>query len=345
MKYDQDRNASGELLRLLIQKMSSHPAAFTPYCYAVWYEHLAGINPKLNEAMAQLTAEAGKLDDETVDRLYTKYVSECNLDVGRTLRVDIQQLLGNLAGATQETEQHAQQFGTNLQVFGDSLKQTVDAPKLITLVKAMSAETAAMRNSMQTLQSELVSSKKQVEGLQHALESARGEAMNDPLTGILNRRGFEARAQQIIAANNGKELHLLMLDIDHFKKINDRYGHLFGDKVIHGIADILRSKVRGQDCVARLGGEEFAVLLTETDLSGALVVAETIRSGIESCKIHKINSGEKIGGITISIGVAPLNSSGTLVEAIDRADQALYVSKGEGRNRTTVHSTMAAGNA
>lgn len=163
--------------------------------------------------------------------------------------------------------------------------------------------------------------------------------MTDPLTGILNRRGFEIRASQTFADQTtlDKGLCLLMLDIDHFKKINDTYGHLFGDKVIRAIAETLKSKVRGDDSVARLGGEEFAVMLPETDISGARTVAEHIRQSIEGGKIRRLDTKEQIGGITISIGVAAYTNGVSVVDLLDQADKALYVSKNTGRNKTSVH--------
>lgn len=130
-----------------------------------------------------------------------------------------------------------------------------------------------------------------------------------------------------------------MIDIDHFKQINDAYGHLFGDKAIRVIAETLKSKVRGQDLVARMGGEEFAVLLAETDLAGARIVAEHIRRTIAACQIHRLGTHENIGDITVSIGVAANVKGNNLEDLMDQADKALFVSKRQGRNRTTVHDS------
>jgi len=340
MKYAQDRNASGEILRLLIQKMAGHPAAFTPPNYAVWYEFTTGINPALSQAMGSLLDDGKKLDDDTIEKLYAEFVSECNVDVQRVLREDIQQLLSKLAGFTEETDQQAHHFGNSLQAYGDTLKQGLDASSLGALIGNMTGDTNKMRGSMHSLQSELAASKQQVEKLHQELESARGEALIDPLTGILNRRGFEAKVQDIFSdkTSTDKGLCLLMVDIDHFKKINDAYGHLFGDKVIRAIAETLKSKVKGQDSVARWGGEEFAVLLPETTVPGARVVAEHIRQSIEKGKIRRLDTQEQIGGITISIGVSVYAGGGNIVELLDQADKALYESKKSGRNRTTVYS-------
>jgi diguanylate cyclase len=340
VKYEHDRQASEEILRLLIQKMAEHPAAFTPQSYAVWYEYVTAINPALSETISKLLDSGEKLDDAAIERLYLKFVSECNMDVEWALREDIQQLLKKLAESTKETDNQAHRFDTSLHVYGDTLKQNPDPASLVFLIKNMADDTNKMIDSMQDLQSELAASKQKVEKLHQELQSARGEALIDPLTGILNRRGFENSAKIIFADQValGKGLCLLMVDIDHFKTINDTYGHLFGDKVIRAVAKTLKSKVRGQDSVARVGGEEFALLLAETDISGARTVAEYMRQTIEDCKIHRIDAQENIGGITISIGVAEYTSGNSLVDLLGHADKALYASKKQGRNRTTVYA-------
>ncbi|MES1981864.1 MAG: GGDEF domain-containing protein [Pseudomonadota bacterium] len=342
MKYEIDRAASGEVLRLVIQKMAGQPAAFTPLSYSVWYEYVTGINPGLTEAMSKILDTDQKLDNEVIEKLYEKYVSDSNAKIQRVLKEDIQQLLGKLAGFTEATDQQANTFGDSLQEYGDSLKQNLDPAQLDEIIKNMAGNTDKMRGSMQNLQSELMASRQQVEKLHQELESARGEALTDPLTGILNRRGFEAEMQKALAdpALQQKGLCLLMADIDHFKNINDTYGHLFGDKVIRAIANALKSKIKGQDAVARIGGEEFAVLLPDTDLVGACVVAEHIRQAIETGKIRRLDNQAPIGGITISIGIS-IYTGGDIAQLLDQADKALYVSKETGRNKTSVFTPKA----
>jgi diguanylate cyclase len=340
VKYIQDRDASGEILRLLIQEMAMHPAAFTPLSYAVWYEHTTGINPQLSDVIVQMLDNNEKLDDDVIEKLYSKYISEFNLGVERVLREHVQQLLDRFADFTRETDIQAHQYSNSLQAYSDILKQNLDPPKLVDLISNVARDTNKMIGFMQRMHSESAACRKKVKKLSQELQAAREEALLDPLTGILNRRGFENSAKKILA--NHKELNqnlsLLMFDIDHFKQINDTYGHLFGDKAICAISEILKSKVRGQDLVARLGGEEFAVILAETDVSGASVVAEHIRRNIEGCKILRYGTQQKIGGITVSIGVAAYVSGYDLVDLLDNADKALFASKENGRNRATVYA-------
>ncbi len=158
-------------------------------------------------------------------------------------------------------------------------------------------------------------------------------AETDPLTGLLNRRGLE-RALSPLAAE-GRPLTAAMLDVDHFKSVNDRYGHPEGDGVLRGISDVLRSTTRRIDVAARYGGEEFAVLLPQTDHAGALALAEGLRAAVE-------NASWPLRAVTISVGIATLtdfNSATTPLETandlVSRADAALYNSKEQGRNRVS----------
>ena len=341
MKYEQGRDASGEILRLVIQKMAAHPSSFTPWAYAAWFEHLAGINPALSDTLERYLDSGTTLDDEAIEKLYAEYVSECNLDIHKLLRQDLQKILGKLAGFTEETDRQATGFGDNLQSYGEKLRQNLDESALGNLIGEMVSDTEDMRGSVLNLQNQLEQSKQEVEKLNRELESAKGEAMIDPMTGILNRRGFEKTTSRILdeSTASGKETCLLMVDIDHFKKINDTYGHLVGDKVIRAVAEMLKSKVKGQDSVARLGGEEFAVLLPETPAAGAFAVAEHIRQSIENGKIRRIDSQETIGAVTVSIGIASILPDEDINQLLNQADKALYASKTRGRNRTTIYGT------
>ncbi|MFV3127880.1 diguanylate cyclase [Niveispirillum sp. KHB5.9] len=172
-------------------------------------------------------------------------------------------------------------------------------------------------------------------------------ATTDPLTGIPNRRMFEEtlRREEDRAARTPHEAAVLMIDIDLFKSFNDTYGHGAGDATLRSVAHAARRAVtRGGDLVARIGGEEFAVLLTETDLSGARAVADHIRAGVAALGIR--HTGSPHGHVTVSIGLAASAGNSEVLnldETLDRADQALYIAKKAGRDRVEVASpTMVA---
>jgi diguanylate cyclase len=340
MEYSHDRKESEEILRMIIQRMATHPAAFTPHTYAVWYEFLIGTNPALSTEMDRLLENKVQLSDVAIEQLYENHISEFKQDLNRILREDMKQMLSNLINITAETKVHAEAFESNLQSYGNQLLTKPGLAILDELLTKMTSDTKSMRDSMTNLHSELVHSKEEVGNLQKALESARKEALIDPLTNIYNRRGYEMQVQMMFDNTDlmRKEACMLFVDIDHFKKINDTYGHVFGDKVIRIIANTLKSMVKGQDCVARIGGEEFAVLLPGTELNGARAVAENIRASVENGKIKHGKSSENMSRITVSIGIAAYINGSTLTEWMDIADKALYKSKENGRNQVTVYA-------
>jgi diguanylate cyclase (GGDEF)-like protein len=163
----------------------------------------------------------------------------------------------------------------------------------------------------------------------------------DPLTGISNRRQFEslARAELGRSQRYMRPLSLLMIDIDHFKQVNDRFGHEAGDRVLKFLANVLISAKRASDVVGRIGGEEFAILLPETSKEAALVIAERLRQLAQTCA--PAIAGEKLD-VTISIGVAAASVRTSGMETLCRqADQALYEAKRSGRNRVVAAREVA----
>lgn len=170
--------------------------------------------------------------------------------------------------------------------------------------------------------------------LQHANRGLETLAHTDALTGLLNRRAADERllAEWHRTMRTGSGATLVMLDIDHFKQINDRYGHLAGDTVIRTLARAIKAEVREMDLASRYGGEEFLVILPQTGIQGAYGFAERLRRRVEACEAA--HAGEVIR-FTISLGLAELSARDPAhMSALDRADQALYSAKKAGRNRT-----------
>jgi diguanylate cyclase len=169
-------------------------------------------------------------------------------------------------------------------------------------------------------------------GFREHLEEQRQKALIDPLTGLPNRAAWSERLEHEIQQwqQHGNTLSLAMLDLDHFKRINDSYGHLAGDKVLKIIATVLRKRLRGSDFIARFGGEEFVLLLPATPPAVGAKLLETLRAAIEACPFHF--KGERVT-ITISMGLTSFRVREHSDLALKRADQALYRAKNAGRNR------------
>ncbi|CAI8923062.1 Diguanylate cyclase DgcP [Pseudomonas sp. IT-196MI5] len=172
----------------------------------------------------------------------------------------------------------------------------------------------------------------EAQGYREHLEEQRQKALVDPLTGLPNRAAWSERLDHEVTQwqQHGNTLLLAMLDLDHFKRINDNYGHLAGDKVLKIIASVLRKRLRGTDFIARFGGEEFVLLMPSTVSAAGLKLLESLRASIEACPFHF--KGEPVT-ITVSIGMTAFRPGEHGDQVLKRADQALYRAKNAGRNR------------
>ncbi len=176
----------------------------------------------------------------------------------------------------------------------------------------------------------------QINTLQQKNQKLTKKAYHDQLTGAYNRYAFEkiAKKQRILARQSKEPLSLLVLDIDHFKKINDSYGHFVGDVILQECVSLMKKSLRKTNFLARMGGEEFCILLPSTEKSEALTIAERIRTTIEK---HEFICKDNVIKITISIGVSEFDIDGqTIKKTIEKADSALYYAKTTGRNKVEI---------
>jgi diguanylate cyclase len=185
---------------------------------------------------------------------------------------------------------------------------------------------------LQSLAERVAHMEQEALGYREHLEEQRQKALIDPLTSLPNRAAWSERLEHEVRQwqQHGNTLLLAMLDLDHFKRINDNYGHLAGDKVLKIIASVLRKRLRGTDFIARFGGEEFVLLMPSTPLASGAKLLESLRASIEACPFHF--KGERVT-ITISMGVTAFKAGEHSDLVLKRADQALYRAKNAGRNR------------
>ena len=181
----------------------------------------------------------------------------------------------------------------------------------------------------------LETTRAQVEQLEDCLKLAREESSRDQITGLANRRHFyQLLDETILKASESEEpTSLLVADIDHFKAFNDTYGHIAGDSALRYVASCIKSGIKNQDTAARIGGEQFAVILPHTGLDHAVGLAERIRHLIHSRTLVKKTTKENMGNISVSIGVTELLAEDTALSLLDRADMCMYAAKKAGRNQ------------
>lgn len=193
-------------------------------------------------------------------------------------------------------------------------------------------------NLLTQLTARLRANNKVIQSSTHARQKLERVANFDGLTGIHNRRWFNQTYQRILTRTkrSNEKLCLVMVDVDHFKSFNDRYGHHSGDQVLIAVAEALTAAMRPTDLLARYGGEEFVVILPNTDLEGAKCCAERLRVTVASARVNRPDGQGLLPGVTISLGVAQFHQGSDGDQLFARADAALYRAKELGRNRVEV---------
>jgi len=330
-------DGSAEVLRQALPLMSRHAAGYAPDSYALWYEYVRGDNRTLREEVDTLVKRLDRLSLELTYELHQKHVADRSADAVQKARTGLIDLMNNVQSSVEAATSDATDFDAQLAAFGEGLSSAATPEDLQQHVSTIRDDVDRMNRSLTQLNSQLDASRGEVAKLTAELNRAREEASIDPLSGIVNRRGFDTELRRLCRESKTQEstFCLLMLDIDHFKKINDTYGHPFGDQVIRGVAQAMSALSKRQDIAARYGGEEFALLLPGTPLAGAKEVAERIRRAIERALIRRGQDEAPIGNITISIGVSQCQIGEAPESVVARADRALYASKHGGRNRVT----------
>lgn len=204
------------------------------------------------------------------------------------------------------------------------------------------AETTRASGLNRSLQTRLAASAAQVRKLRLSLADVKKDATTDALTGLINRRGFDDRLRRSMArARTDKQpVCLLIADVDRFKTFNDSYGHRTGDLVLRLIARLLDENVKGKDIAARFGGEEFAIILIGADEYSGGRVAEKIRAALDGKSLINRVNGQHFRALTISIGVAELQTNEGAASWIERADAALYQAKNTGRNKVCLSTQI-----
>lgn len=306
----------------------------TPDNFAIWYEYHSGLNPELRHLIDVLLTKPAHCDDQTMAAIYRKFfVHARERDALREASERMQYLLQEVGAMVGDAGQDARQFGT---VVRDTSRAFADGGvTLPALIQRLREEARAVADRSEAIGQHLTGAVERIQLLERSLDDMRQDAATDGLTRLANRRSFDTQLREIAgrAMNSGEPLMLLLIDIDHFKRVNDTFGHQTGDQVLRLVAGTLSSATREGDVVARYGGEEFAVILPGTKPDAALAVAERVRRNFEGREIVARTSGRSIGSVTLSAGVALYDPGEKLADWVERADQALYAAKKAGRNR------------
>jgi len=321
-------------------RIAAESLAPTPQHFTLWYTFYSGHAPDLTHAVNALMAAQRPFTPERMEELYKKFFSfDREEQMVRDAGKRIQGALGQLLDLLRSSGADSARYGKALQVFSTRL-EVPGMEQLRGLVDAIAAETKIVTLQNQKLQIQLQSSSAQMDELRRSLDSVRQEASTDALTGLPNRRQFDQALHEAADRSNqtGAPLCLLMVDIDHFKRFNDSYGHTVGDHVLALVARTMKECIRNTDTPARYGGEEFGVILPSSQLHDAVRIAEQIRLAVASKKVVNRAKNQSLGTITLSVGATQFIHGEDLADLIRRADDGLYTAKRTGRNRVVAET-------
>lgn len=338
MQFRDEPSIAAESLRKAVPLMVEREIPTSPQNFALWYTHVRGIDGEFSNKLLTEFPKPGSYDHEKGEALFYEYFVKEYLPKNDQAQNALVGLLSQLFNTVNKTVEGTREFGQSIQETMNRVKGEEDPQAIQKALGDLLQNTDAVEQLTRNFQSELQTAKQEVELLKQQLETTEKSALLDELTGIGNRRAFDQTLEGALSST--APACLLMLDLDHFKKCNDSYGHVMGDKILEAMGKVLSRHHSDNAQVARYGGEEFAIVFSG-DAEAAAKLGETIRRSVEAIRIRQKGSQEAIDNITISIGVAKAFSQEDSRSLKERADKALYAAKEQGRNRVVVAEELA----
>jgi diguanylate cyclase len=335
--YTQSKAEADALFDQIEQAFTQHQVSPTPINFLVWYEYFLGQDAQLKAMLNEGIQHSGYSNVLGV-KIYESLLKDKQADTSeleQAFRKFLERMISRLMDWTKGIEKHTQALDNYIHEL--TTRGDIDAQTLASLTNNVLATTRSIVSSQSDMQQELIVATTKIQALQKELAEARNESMTDTLTQLPNRRAFNLRVEQSMQSTKQRDqLCLILFDIDFFKKFNDTYGHLIGDAVLRFIAGVVQKVIEPSQLLARIGGEEFALLIQHASLAQAEQLAERIRIKVANSQLKRKDTGETINNIHISLGVSSYKPGETWDEWYHRTDKALYRSKENGRNRTTL---------
>src|SRR3954469_13874712 len=337
---DMDVEYASTVADRAIRSMSQQSVPATPSNFTVWFNYAMGASPALRKTIDILIGNKRKFDASINHELYATYVGA---QPDPSITGDFpEQLHGVIAGAKQFLETAISDNRTQIKALDEVSAQVRPDSDPRPIIEKLVTELTRSTARASALEANFVETAQELDKIRDSLKAAEQRSNTDALTGLANRRALEEffRSAQIAAMETGAPLSILLIDVDHFKKFNDTFGHQVGDQVLRLVAQVLQKSVRDVDLAARYGGEELIAVLPGADLEACSSVAERIRRRIAEAKLTRRATGKEIGSITVSIGVAQFRLAESADAMIERCDRGLYQAKRLGRNRTVTETEL-----
>ena len=310
----------------------------TPLNFEIWVHYLGDPEGPLGREIKRILAASEPFTEATADMLAAEYLPRGRLteeirDAGRVLDRE----LSSVSKAISKAHKSQAAYGQTLGEAATSIETVGDGAGLQAIVSGLTSATRKVQRENETLEKRLDASTREVARLRDHLEQVRRDAMTDALTNLANRKAFDEHLEAACAQadTSGGTLTLAVLDIDHFKRFNDTWGHQTGDQVLRYVASVMGRVAKAPRIAARYGGEEFAMIFPEESHGQVEKALEAVCKEIASRSLRRRSTDDELGAVTLSAGFAQRRPGETASALLDRADAALYASKHAGRNRVT----------
>lgn len=336
LQYNDSHDKAQRMFERISEAFNEQKITPTPINYLVWYEYYKGQNPKLRQEMDRVLNDPFGFNDRIGRRLFDEYINEQDQtsELDRVFKRLLDAMVKKLASWTEKLESSTDQLNQYSQSLGE---KEFNQDELKQLTHSVMTTTNEMRDHSASFQLELNQALTEIQSLRRQLIEARAETMKDDLTELGNRRAFNMALDELCEqANDQPEtLHLIMADIDHFKGFNDTFGHLVGDSVLRYFSNLMKKLQTPKQTICRYGGEEFAIIVSQSTLEEAREVAERVREQIQEAHLKRKGTNQNLPTITASFGLAQYRGlEGDTHESFTkRADDMLYEAKKQGRNR------------
>ncbi len=326
--------------------IGQHQTPPYPSTYALWYAYAAKSNQEIVKTVDSTLASSGELSVYDINQIHDTYLVQNEDESARNEKIanHYENEMAAMMQLLQKSLTNSDNYSNTLDAAQEQLPDAVTPEKVGEIVSHLIAQNQEMKSMTEELNNGITKSQSQIQELNAQLAEARAESLRDGLTKLANRRAFDERlAKEVIKAETGgTKVCLVLADIDHFKKVNDTYGHQVGDGILQTFASLISKNVKGGDLAARYGGEEFALILPETTVGNAFNLVEKIRVNLEASRLVIKSTGQSVGKVTSSFGISVFQPGMTVEQLIRRADEKLYDAKNNGRNRIEIDQDTSA---
>ncbi|MFC0117481.1 GGDEF domain-containing protein [Pseudoalteromonas xiamenensis] len=342
MEFEASLAHSAQCLKKAVPLMVKYAIPVTPMNYAIWYCYVSGSQPALNQELDATIAHLATCPPHVARRLFDRYLSERDLALFHELSGSFHGAISTVQGDIAKTLETAQDYSAVLAecyagLYNIKRNNVESFDGVLNYVERLTAESITMQQEAFSFQKKLEFAYQEITELREALLDSQIQASIDKLTGLYNRGKFDEDVVHFCQSfTDLKQAALIFIDVDHFKSLNDTFGHQTGDETLKKIAAKISRQTEGKGAAYRYGGEEFCILACFSSVGEAVNFVQLLRQDISKLSVKNKEQNKAVHPITASFGMAFVKVDMDKRELIAKADKALYLAKTHGRDRVEI---------